>query len=115
MDDLRQTVTQVRGVGKGRAAGLWRRPLPAPGIRRGTQMTDCISSTCKGGRFACRSTLESVCGGEACPFCQCAAAAAEVRRRTSRRLNGLPREQQQHIADKYYGGEMPWKGQGEHV
>lgn len=114
-DGLRQTDTPAKETGEGRDGGLWRRSLSVSGGRRGTRMTDCISSACKGGRFSCRSTHESVCGGEACPFCQCAAAAAEVRRRTSRRLNALPREQQLHIADKYYGGDMPWKGQGAHV
>lgn len=72
-------------------------------------MTECISSTCKGGRFACRSIHECVCGGQACPFFRCAAVAAEARRRTNERLDGLPWEQQIYIADKYYGGKMPWK------
>ena len=27
-----------------------------------------------------------------------------------RRLRTLPLAQQEHIADKYHGGQMPWKG-----
>ena len=34
-------------------------------------------------------------------------------RRANARLRRLPMEQQRMIADKYFSGEMPWRGEGE--
>ena len=59
---------------------------------------------------SCRALHNSSDCGLACPFRKSRTRIYASRRNAYRRLAGLPEEQQQHIAETYYGGARPWRG-----
>lgn len=47
-------------------------------------------------------------GSMGCAFYRCEAAHQASKQDAMERIATLPDDQQQHIADTYYGGKMPW-------
>ena len=58
-------------------------------------------------------TSEQCAGDAACPFYKPIWKHAQDVARANQRLNALPMDEQRAIAEKYHGGEMPWKGENE--
>lgn len=60
------------------------------------------------------SAQKGGCTGRAgCAFFKTVRQLKEEQRRVNARLSGLPLEEQLYIADKYFGGTMPWRGENE--
>lgn len=62
-----------------------------------------------GSARVCRILTVYECKGEECPFFKTKSKFDSKQRLANIRLRRLPQEQQTHIADKYYSGQMPWK------
>ena len=58
-------------------------------------------------------TSEQCAGYAACPFYKPIWKHAQDVARANQRLNAPPMDEQRAIAEKYHGGEMPWKGENE--
>ncbi len=56
----------------------------------------------------CERTTQQKCSDE-CRWRQTEAEMILGRSRSIKRLRSLPENKQQEIADKYYGGEKPWR------
>ena len=57
----------------------------------------------------CKIMQSEICDG-VCGFHKTRKAAKASLRAANVRLASLPHDEQQYIADKYYGGNMPWLG-----
>lgn len=57
---------------------------------------------------ACKKLTVDKCIGESCSFIQTKEEADAYKKKSFERLASLSREHQSHIAEKYYGGKMPW-------
>jgi hypothetical protein len=70
---------------------------------------------CIGQNKHCRCKILTVdkCIGESCSFKQTKEQAEISQEKCFRRLSNLGREHQIYIAEKYYGGKMPWSKGGE--
>ena len=58
-------------------------------------------------------TSEECTGYAVCPFYKPIWKQAQDLFNVNRKLNQLPMQRQQRIADKYHDGIMPWKGENE--
>jgi len=58
-------------------------------------------------------TSEQCAGYAVCPFYKPIWKYAQDEDRANQRLNALPVERQREIAEQYYEGDMPWKGENE--
>ncbi len=61
----------------------------------------------------CRILTVYECTGTDCPFYKTPEQATESRRKVNARLAGLDKAYQEHIADTYYRGKMPWLKEGD--
>ena len=61
-------------------------------------------------RGVCGALNGSCPGYEGCAFYKPKRRQEEDQRQVDARLRRLPRETQQLIADKYFNGDMPWRG-----
>lgn len=61
-----------------------------------------------GEKFRCRILAVKKCPGFSCSFYMTAAEQQESQRRAFAAIAKKDRLDQQNIADKYYGGHMPW-------
>ena len=66
---------------------------------------NCVSFL--GGR-GCKRLKVKTCIGTDCSFYRDAVKEKMEQEKADARLRSLPAEVQQHIADKYYKGKMPW-------
>lgn len=71
----------------------------------GTWMRSCAAYD---SRFGCCSCLEEPDCGKRCPFFRRWTAYEESRSRVYLSLQALPPARQLAIAEKYYGGRLPW-------
>lgn len=62
----------------------------------------------KNKRNGCKKLTVDKCIGESCSFKQTKEQADSSQRKSFERLASLSRENQIYIAEKYYGGKMPW-------
>lgn len=60
----------------------------------------------------CKKLIVDICLGDKCSFRQTENQEKESRKVVFKRLATLDRDLQLYIADKYYGGDMPWNGGG---
>ena len=60
----------------------------------------------------CRVLLNTKSCGLTCPFHKTSAAAAQSNARSAARLRSLEPYEQLAIAERYYGGDMPWRRGG---
>ena len=60
----------------------------------------------------CKILVVDICLDDKCPFKQTKEQQEESQRIIFKRLGSLNREHQLYIADKYYGGDMPWQKGG---
>ena len=60
-------------------------------------------------RNGCRVLCVDRCRGEACPFKKSREQLDAERARAYERLSNLNDEEQTRIAEKYFGGKMPWE------
>lgn len=67
----------------------------------------------KNKRNECKKLTVDKCIGESCSFKQTKEQADISQEKSFGRLSNLAREHQIYIADKYYGGKMPWSKGGE--
>ncbi|NRY61495.1 hypothetical protein [Clostridium beijerinckii] len=65
----------------------------------------CIGQTKNNG---CKKLTVDKCIGESCSFAQNKEQVDASKKRSFERLTNLSQERQSHIAEKYYGGKMPW-------
>lgn len=70
----------------------------------------CIGQTKNNG---CKRLTVNKCSGENCSFIQTRKQLEESNKYSFNRLSSLNKEHQVYIADKYYGGLMPWDKGGE--
>lgn len=56
----------------------------------------------------CRKLNVKQCNGSSCSFAQTKEQSTASRRKSFNRLARLSYEHQSYIAEKYYGGKMPW-------
>ena len=70
---------------------------------------DCINKVRKS---KCKKLIVDICLGEKCSFKQTKTQEKESRKLAFDRLAKLDGAQQLYIADKYYGGDMPWQKGG---
>lgn len=61
----------------------------------------------------CKILTVDKCIGESCSFKQTKEKANSSQKKSFERLSNLTRDHQIYIADKYYGGKMPWSKGGE--
>ena len=64
-------------------------------------------------RGVCGALSGSCTGYAGCAFYKPKRQQEADQRRANARLRSLPMEQQRMIADKYFSGEMPWRGECE--
>lgn len=69
-------------------------------------MPDCVYLTDNG---RCGELKVKKCKGGGCGFCVTREGIREAARTWSIRLSSLSGQKQEEIANKYYGGQMPWK------
>lgn len=62
----------------------------------------------KNKRNGCKKLTVDKCIGESCSFKQTKEQTDSSQRKSFERLASLSRENQIYIAEKYYGGKMPW-------
>jgi hypothetical protein len=62
----------------------------------------------KNKRNGCKKLSVDKCIGESCSFIQTKEQAGDSQKKSFERLASLDKEDQCDIADKYYGGKMPW-------
>lgn len=74
----------------------------------GALMSGCIAFDIKNGNFACTATTNETCEGEQCAFYKTQKAQRASLEKSYARFRAMPDEQQQSIADTYYGGKTPW-------
>lgn len=67
----------------------------------------------KNKRNGCKKLTVDKCIGESCSFIQTKEQANSSQRKSFERLASISNECQSYIADKYYGGKMPWIKGGE--
>ena len=60
----------------------------------------------------CRAIDGHCPGYELCAFYKPLKQYEQDQQLTYQRLAGLPKEQQDYIADRYYRGKMPWEAEG---
>ncbi len=65
----------------------------------------CIGQTKSNG---CKKLTVNKCIGESCSFAQNKEQVEASRKKSFERLSNLDKGHQGYIADKYYGGKMPW-------
>ena len=64
-------------------------------------------------RGVCGALSEGCSGYAGCAFYKPKHKQEEDQRRVNERLKWLPQKTQRIIADKYFNGEMPWRGEME--
>ena len=57
----------------------------------------------------CQATITTCALGDQCPFYKKMSDHIKSCEDAYKRISKLPEEKQTEIADKYYGGAMPWK------
>ena len=62
----------------------------------------------KNKRNGCKKLVVDKCIGESCSFIQTKEQADVSQKKSFERLTSLNQKWQSYIADKYYGGKMPW-------
>lgn len=60
------------------------------------------------GKNGCRILAVKGCPGDGCSFFKTESQHRADKQKAYRRLAALDKLEQRHIAEKYYGGKMPW-------
>lgn len=70
-------------------------------------MVECVNLK---GKTGCKSLNITRCLGSKCVFIKGYKEITKSNIKSFKRLSSLKLEDQLYIAEKYYGGKMPWKG-----
>lgn len=70
----------------------------------------CVAHTRGNG---CKILTVKKCIGESCPFAKTKEQIEASCEKSFKRLASIDKELQRYIAEKYYGGKMPWKKGGD--